>query len=147
MESIHIALFHIAQSALTIIITLIDQVSIFYHLNILGSIQSSCLLDVQRLAFWQYCALSDIGYPFTAGWTGEVLMRFEPGNFRKATAFSGVLCWKNIFLGVLRPPSETDRHTITNTFSYLYKYRYILVHFCRIIILCPSCRCRPRKFS
>ena len=46
--------------------------------------------------------MSDIGYPFTAGWTGEVLTRFEPGNFRTAsewpdhcaTAFlSCVGCW------------------------------------------------------
>ena len=51
MESIYIALFHIAQSALTIIITPIDQVSICNHLNFLGSIQTGCLLDAQRLAF------------------------------------------------------------------------------------------------
>ena len=34
----------------------------------------------QRLAFSQYRALSGVGYPFTAGWTGEVLTRFEPGT-------------------------------------------------------------------
>ena len=26
---------------------------------------------------------TDIGFPFTAGWTGEVLTRFEPGNARQ----------------------------------------------------------------
>ena len=84
MEIIYISLFHTAQSAFTLIITPIDQVSIWNHLNFLGSIQSGCLLVAQRLAIWQYCVLSDIGYPFTAGWTGEVLTRFEPGNFRTA---------------------------------------------------------------
>jgi len=69
-------------------ITLIDQVSIWNHLNFLGSIQSNCLLGAQRLAFWQYRALSDIGYPFTAAWTGDVLTRFDPGNFRTASEWS-----------------------------------------------------------
>ena len=31
---------------------------------------------------------TDFGFPFTAGWTGEVLTRFEPGNFRTAIEWS-----------------------------------------------------------
>ena len=51
-EYLYSAFPHIrAQSALTLIITPIDQVSICNHLNFLGSIQSGCLLDAQRLAF------------------------------------------------------------------------------------------------
>ena len=30
----------------------------------------------------------DIGYALTAGWSGEVLTRFEPGNFRTASEWS-----------------------------------------------------------
>ena len=89
MENIYIALFQLISSKrLTLIITPIDQVSIENHHNFLGSIQSGCLFGAQGLAIRQYRTRSDIGYRFTAGWTGEVLTRFEPGNFGMASEWS-----------------------------------------------------------